>query len=247
MVPALVSWLFVFCLASGHGKVSVAISRAPAVKTRLPVTAKRTKAPRWPTIELFHVNRRETFRLCIADSKGRPVRGLQRRVDQFLRCHYTNTRHRMNPRLTRLVYEAGRHWPGRRVEIVSGYRAPSVAKNPHSPHKLGLACDFRIAGVKNTELRDYLRGAFPHIGVGYYPNSSFVHLDVRQGASAFWIDYSGPGENAVYSENAKDDLKTGRADTFKPTKIDPAWADDDEAFDRSGTSPSQKPDPATER
>ena len=58
----------------------------------------------------------------------------------------------------------------------------------------GLACDFRVVGVKNTELRDYLRHAFKHVGVGYYPNSSFVHLDVRQGASAFWIDYSGPGE-----------------------------------------------------
>jgi hypothetical protein len=29
--------------------------------------------------------------------------------------------------------------------------------------------------------------------VGYYPNSSFLHLDVR-GYNSYWIDYAGPGE-----------------------------------------------------
>ena len=57
----------------------------------------------------------------------------------------------------------------------------------------GLACDFRVEGVKTTELRDYLRATFDKVGVGYYPNSTFVHLDVRKDRSAFWIDYSGPG------------------------------------------------------
>ncbi len=201
---------------------------AASARTTGAAVKSRVKKARWPPVELFHVNSKETCHLRIADDRGRPVRGVQKRMDQFLRCHHTNTKFRMNPRLTRLLYEAGRHWPGRRVEVVSGYRHPSVAKNPHSPHKLGLACDFRIAGVKNTQLRDYLRATFPHIGVGYYPNSSFVHLDVRQGPAAFWIDYSGPGEGALYSGNAREDLKTGRADTFKPTKIDPTWADDDE-------------------
>ena len=65
----------------------------------------------------------------------------------------------------------------------------------------GLACDFRVEGVKTTDLRDYLRKTFDKVGVGYYPNSTFVHLDVRKDRSAFWIDYSGPGERAVYSEN----------------------------------------------
>src|SRR5262245_9974597 len=149
-------------------------------------------------------------------------------MDTFLRCHHTNAKFRMNPRLTRLIYEAGRHWPGHRIEVVSGYRHPSVAKNPKSPHMKGAACDFRVAGVKNTELRDYLRKAFRHVGVGYYPNSSFVHLDVRKGPSAFWIDYSGPGEAALYSDYAPYDLKSGRADNFRPTRIAPSWVDEDQ-------------------
>ena len=92
----------------------------------------------------------------------------------------------------------------------------------------GLACDMRVVGVKNTELRDFFRQRFKSVGVGYYPNSSFVHLDVRRGASAFWIDYSGPGETALYSKNAADDLRTGRADRWKRTFIDPSWADQDD-------------------
>jgi hypothetical protein len=54
------------------------------------------------------------------------------------------------------------------------------------------------------------------VGVGFYPNSFFVHLDVRKGPSAFWIDYSGPGEGAAYSGNAHDDLRTGKADWYRP-------------------------------
>ena len=85
----------------------------------------------------------------------------------------------------------------------------------------------------------HVRKTFQHIGVGYYPNSNFVHVDVRDGPSAFWIDYSGPGQDAMYSENAALDLRTGRADTWKPKKIDPAWAvepmvDDGEPGDKAG-------------
>src|SRR5881394_407913 len=44
-----------------------------------PGGSKRAKAPRWPTVTLFQVNRHETLRYRIADDQGRPVRGLQKR------------------------------------------------------------------------------------------------------------------------------------------------------------------------
>jgi uncharacterized protein YcbK (DUF882 family) len=180
---------------------------------------KASKKPKTTTVVLYAVNRHDTFTLRQKDLQGRPPKGYQKRFDRFLRCHYTNTTHGMNPRLERLLYQTGRHWPGKRLEVVSGYRSPSVAKNPHSPHMKGLACDFRVAGVSNTELRDYLRRNMKKVGVGYYPNSSFVHLDVRKDRSAFWIDYSGPGERAMYAQKPDEDLKTGRADSYHPTKI----------------------------
>jgi hypothetical protein len=145
----------------------------------------------------------------------------------------------MNPRLMRLLYQTGKHWPGKRLEVVSGYRHPTVAKNPHSPHMQGAACDFRVEGVKAAELRDYLRRSFEKVGVGYYPNSSFVHLDVRKDRSAFWIDYSGPGERAVYSATPNDDLRSGRADQYHPTKIDESWAND--GSEGEGAPPKAEP------
>jgi uncharacterized protein YcbK (DUF882 family) len=187
----------------------------------------RPKRPRTTTVELFQVNRHETMQLKLRDERGRTVRGPQKRFDRFLRCHYTNQQHAMNPRLMTLLYSTGRHWPGHRLEVVSGYRHPSVAKNPRSPHMKGLACDFRVVGVSNTQLRDYLRSTYQKVGVGYYPNSSFVHLDVRKDRSAFWIDYSGPGERAIYSENPNQDLKSGRAENYHPTKIDEAWLNEE--------------------
>jgi uncharacterized protein YcbK (DUF882 family) len=181
---------------------------------------------RYGPVELYDVNGKQVLMLRLRDDKGRPLRGVQKRFDSFLRCHHTNVTHAMNPRLVRVMYQVGRHYPGKRVEVVSGYRHPSVAKNPHSPHMQGLACDFRINGVKNAELRDYLRRNFEKVGVGYYPNSSFVHLDVRKDRSAFWIDYSGPGERALYSQAPGEDLKTGRAESYHPTKISDDWVND---------------------
>jgi uncharacterized protein YcbK (DUF882 family) len=198
----------------------------PATITGSRTNKKPKKVPKNAPVVLYQINRRETMALRLRDGKGRPVKGVQRRFDHFLRCHYTNVEHKMDPRLMKLLFQTGHHWPGRRLEVVSGYRHPDVAKNPHSPHMKGLACDFRVEGVKTAELRDYLRHNFEKVGVGYYPNSSFVHLDVRKDRSAFWIDYSGPGERAVYSATPDQDLKSGRADSFHPTKIDSSWVQD---------------------
>lgn len=210
---------FLFMLASVLGPASALASTTAKAKAKKP--------PKNGPVVLYTINHKETFPLRLRDAQGKPIKGNQRRFDRFLRCHHTEAKHAMNPRLMRLLYQTGRHWPGRRLEIVSGYRAPSVAKNPHSPHMKGLACDFRVDGVKTSDLRDYLRKNFQKVGVGYYPNSTFVHLDVRKDRSAFWIDYSGPGERAVYSENPNDDLRSGRADSYHPTKIDESWAADE--------------------
>ena len=107
------------------------------------------------------------------------------------------------------MYETARHFAFRRVVVVAGYRAPRIAKekgNPKSPHRKGLACDFRIDGVDNGELRDFVRSAFKRVGVGFYPNSGFVHLDVRQAGSYFWVDYSGPGQKAQYAKDAEEEI-----------------------------------------
>ncbi|MGB1700953.1 MAG: DUF882 domain-containing protein, partial [Nannocystaceae bacterium] len=73
------------------------------------------------------------------------------------------------------------------------------------------AIDLRIEGVPNRVLRDTIQRSFEGVGVGYYPNSSFVHIDIRPRA-AQWIDFSGPGQRACYSKTVAADLADGTAE-----------------------------------
>ena len=207
---------------------------AGTVKTKGKGAVKRTKKlSRYAAVELYQINTKETLMLRFQDDRGRPIKGWQKRFDKFMRCHQTGAVHKMDTRLAHMLYQTARHYEGHRMEVVSGYRHPKVARNPKSPHKQGLACDFRIATIANAALRDYLRKTYDHVGVGYYPNSVFVHLDNRKtGPSAFWIDYSGPGQPASYSENPREDLRTGRAERMRTGPEDAAGraeGDDDMA------------------
>jgi uncharacterized protein YcbK (DUF882 family) len=87
-------------------------------------------------------------------------------------------------------FKTDSHTP--KVSIVSGYRPTSVG----SFHALGRAIDFRLDGVDNAKLVEFCK-TLPDTGCGFYPNSSFVHMDVRDG-KASWIDASGPGEAPRY-------------------------------------------------
>ncbi|WP_044966369.1 DUF882 domain-containing protein [Sorangium cellulosum] len=101
----------------------------------------------------------------------------------------------LDPGLLSRIDALARRYPGRLVSLVSGYRPQSQG----SLHQTGRALDLRIAGVRNDELAAACR-ALADTGCGYYPNSSFVHVDVRAPGtgSVSWIDASGPGEAPRY-------------------------------------------------
>jgi hypothetical protein len=101
----------------------------------------------------------------------------------------------MDEHLLALIADVSDEFGGRTIRIVSGYREHSFA--PGSKHKVGQAFDFSVPGVPNEALRDFLR-TLPDVGVGYYPNSTHVHLDVRD-KFTYWIDYSTPGAQPLYS------------------------------------------------
>jgi LysM repeat protein len=100
----------------------------------------------------------------------------------------------ISSRLIRLLVQVSDTFGGRALHVVSGYRETSSAHE--SRHKTGRACDFFVEGVPNDALAAYLK-TFPNVGVGYYPNSTFVHLDVRARKTE-WTDLSGPGEAPRY-------------------------------------------------
>ena len=209
---------------------TAATAKSPA-KTARAKKRKKPAPPPPPAAELLAINTHETY-LLRPDAHGRFTRAGLRGWNRFLRCHHTGRVHAMSTRLAELIYEVDKHFDFKKVEVVAGYRAPRVARekgNPKSPHKKGVACDFRIEGVPNTELRDFER-TLPRVGVGYYPNSEFVHLDCdpsRNKHSAFWIDYSRPGERARYSKNPNADLEQEEgernADSSEPRPGEPLY------------------------
>lgn len=109
----------------------------------------------------------------------------------------------INRRLIRLLAHVSDHFGGRPIRVVSGYRPYSPTQyTPDSRHNYGKAVDFSIPGVPNTVLFAYCR-SLHDVGCGYYPNSTFVHMDVRR-MSAFWVDYSGPGQPPRYGPPDRD-------------------------------------------
>ena len=116
-------------------------------------------------------------------------------LTRFLRDWRTDRTKKMPERLLWYLYLVGHHYDAQ-VDIVSAYRHN---ERKSSRHKQGRAIDFRIEGVDSKAIWEYCK-RFDRVGLGYYPNSNFVHLDVRD-KSYYWIDDSGPGEDAQYRDN----------------------------------------------
>jgi uncharacterized protein YcbK (DUF882 family) len=108
------------------------------------------------------------------------------RLNYLLRDFRTGDAFPMDPRvidiLSMVQAGAGRGAP---LEVLSGYRSPKtnamlrgassgVANN--SFHMYGQAVDIRIPGYNTVKLAKIARGLRAG-GVGYYPKSSFVHVD----------------------------------------------------------------------
>lgn len=135
----------------------------------------------------------------IFDRAGRVTPDAQRGLRRVFASWRTGARTEMHPRLLRVLVRVSDRFEGRPIRVVSGFRPYSPSQyTPHSRHNEGKAVDFSIEGLPNAAVRDYCRSLVA-VGVGYYPNSSFVHLDVRE-ASAYWVDFSGPGERPRYAD-----------------------------------------------
>lgn len=115
------------------------------------------------------------------------------KLNYVLRDFRTGEIFPMDPRVIDIMAlvqkKAGQREP---IEILSGYRSPKtnaglrknssgVAKN--SFHMYGQALDMHIKGFSTASLRNVAKSLRAG-GVGYYPRSSFVHVDT--GAIRSW-------------------------------------------------------------
>jgi uncharacterized protein YcbK (DUF882 family) len=109
-------------------------------------------------------------------------------LDHFLRDHRTGDVIELDRRVFDLLHDltaaAGR--PDSVIDIVCGYRTPwsneflrrtTQGVASHSLHMEGEAIDIRMPGVSTSRLRDVAL-SLHRGGVGYYPESQFVHVDV---------------------------------------------------------------------
>jgi uncharacterized protein YcbK (DUF882 family) len=109
-------------------------------------------------------------------------------LDRFLRDSVTGNVHHFDPHLFDVLFDlitASGHSDAE-IQVICGYRAPQtneflrthtsgVARN--SLHMAAEAIDIRVPGIRTSRLRDTAL-ALGRGGVGYYPTSDFIHVDV---------------------------------------------------------------------
>lgn len=107
-------------------------------------------------------------------------------IDYMLRDFHTGDIHPIDPALLDQLYDLKlRLGISRPFNVISGYRSPATNANlrrhsdgvaRNSLHMQGRAVDIRLEGYDAKIIRDAAL-VMQRGGVGYYPESNFVHLD----------------------------------------------------------------------
>ena len=157
---------------------------------RLTMTATTVSTPSEVSVyrlHFYHTHTRE--RLDIVYRHGDIYDAdAQARINQYLRDYRSGASHEYDRHLLDLLHELmsslGR--PDGEIEVLCGYRTSKTndylrntghAVAHHSLHMHAMAIDIRVQGVSASRLRDAAL-ALHRGGVGYYPSSGFVHVDV---------------------------------------------------------------------
>jgi len=150
-------------------------------------TARPESAPEERRLRLFHTHTGEHLDVVYRRNSAYVSAALDQ-LDHFLRDHRTSEVHHFDPHLFDVLFDlttsVGR--AGAEIAVVCGYRTPwsneflrthtsGVAK--HSLHMRAEAIDIRLPGLKTSVFRDAAL-ALGRGGVGYYPHSDFIHVDV---------------------------------------------------------------------
>ncbi len=137
-------------------------------------------------LKLYNVHLNKTFYAPFFEKNYYKLSGLFEINKAFIDYRAKEMK-RIDVKLVNLLYEIKQHLGyDKQFNIVSGYRSPhtnamlrkkreGVAKN--SFHIKGQAVDIYVPNVSLRKLRDVALG-LQKGGVGYYPSSHFVHVDV---------------------------------------------------------------------
>jgi uncharacterized protein YcbK (DUF882 family) len=175
--------------------VLASVLAAPAVKAArksAPEVAPAAAAPNERILRLHNTHTGENLR-SIFWAEGQFIPDALQDINKLLRDHRNNQVSAIDPQLLVLLDKVSAQFGDHpTLHIISGYRSPEsnaklhentsgVAK--HSLHMEGKAIDVRIPGQDLAKLHKVAM-AQKSGGVGYYPDSQFVHMDV--GRVRYW-------------------------------------------------------------
>jgi uncharacterized protein YcbK (DUF882 family) len=166
----------------------------PAMARAADVTAAAaaTAGPNERTLRLYNTHTGESLR-TIFWAEGAFIPDALQDINKVLRDHRNNKISVIDPQLLVLLDKVSGQFGSQNVlHVISGYRSPEtnamlhehsngVAK--HSMHMEGRAIDIRMPGQDLAHVHKVamaLKGG----GVGYYPDSQFVHMDT--GRVRYW-------------------------------------------------------------
>ena len=140
-----------------------------------------------PKLVLRALNTGERVELeALGDEGGFHASALDRAA-RTLRDPRTGAEHPLEPRLLDVVYHLQRHFGAEELRVV---------RVPHRRRRRGRTTGGDAPSTSSRPARDEDVARFARslgfCGVGIYPTSGFVHVDVRE-RSFYWVDASGPG------------------------------------------------------
>lgn len=110
-------------------------------------------------------------------------------IEVMFRCRRTEHQHSIDQGSLAMLADVASRYPGKTIELVSAYRRTDRRT---SRHRQARAIDFRIAGVRMPEVRDYIWATHTQIGLGWYPEQNFIHMDHRPGNPDYaWTQVNG--------------------------------------------------------
>ena len=144
-------------------------------------------APPSGNLHLVNIARNEDLKVNILNEDGSYNIEALKAITHLFRCKRTDVERDIEPRLLTILSHVYDHY-GAPLELLSGFRNQ---RKTTSYHYKASASDIRIEGVTPKQLRDFVQTLDSGgMGIGYYPRSQFVHVDVRPPPSYRWIDYS---------------------------------------------------------
>lgn len=130
-------------------------------------------------VSLFDENQKEAAIVWIGRD-GSVDAVTAKTIKRLFKCRRSGRARKIDQGALALLADVAAQFPGKTIEYVSVYRGNSEESST-SPHRHGRAIDFRIRGVNPRDIRDYLWRTFRGVGIGWYPEESFIHMDHRPG------------------------------------------------------------------